>query len=284
VFDAMSCLMTNGVCPIDDSGSCCGREHQMKVVACIPVLGRLPLLRHTIERLYKKNKVHKVICSGDGHQERKLVESLGAEWVQHRNRPLGQKWNAAFQAAEKYKPDACLFVGSSDWLSDNWLTEMGPHLKEHDLLGTAGCFFLHVDHEFKMCYWPGYVGRREGESIGIGRIISSRVLDKLQWKPFNEQLDASLDHSMQQRVKQVAGSTHLVSSDRLKSLSISTSQWVNKHKFFDHYTGKYPSTVIHSPLPFLQQHFPEAELIFPKPLTLHVEEADSFAPRNPQPQ
>ncbi len=255
----MSCLMHDGVCPIDDSGKCCGGP---RVVACLPVYGRLPLLRQTIERLYKKNRVKKVICSGDGREERKLCESLGAEWVQHRNRPLGQKWNAAFQAAEKYKPDACLFVGSSDFVSDNWITELAPLVAEYDLIGTAGCFFLDIGDEMRLCYWPGYTNNRKGESIGIGRLISSRVLDKMQWKPFDDHLDRSLDYSMQQRVLKVAGKLHMVSSDKIKSMSISTDQWVNKHQFADHWSGELKSTKIQQVNDFLDFNFPEAKQIF----------------------
>src|SRR5688572_7366782 len=97
-----------------------------RVAACLAVQGRLPLLRYTIKRLFEKNKVDRVICSGDQPEDRKLCESLGAIWVQARNNPLGNKWNKSFQEAAKYNPDACVFVGSSDWISDNWIPFMKP--------------------------------------------------------------------------------------------------------------------------------------------------------------
>jgi hypothetical protein len=256
----MSCLMTNGICPIDDLGTCCHKE-EFKVVAVIPVKGRWPLLKHTIERLYKKNGVHKVVCVGDP-EEKKFCESLGAEYVIHRNKPLGAKWNTGFVAAKKYSPHACLFVGSSDWLSDNWLSEMGPHIKQHDLVGTAGCFFLDIGDTFRLVEWPGYKGHREGESIGIGRLISKQVLDKLQWKPFDDHLDSSLDFSMIKRCNQVGGKSHLVVNSSIKSLSISTNQWGNKHKFEDHWSGELRSRKIFEVDQFIESNFPEAKQVF----------------------
>lgn len=229
------------------------------------VKGRLPLLKHTIERLYNRNNVYKVICSGDDPKDRKVCEAAGAEWIQEPNRPLGRKWNAAFKAAEKYNPDACLFVGSSDWISDNWIPEILPLLDEYDMVGLPGCHFLHIGrNEMKACYWPGYTGQRSIESIGIGRMISSRVLSRLHFYPFNSQLDKSLDGSMQHIVTSVAGKIHLLDSKKVTAVSISTDEWPNKHRFSDHYLGFLPSEKI-NPVDLIEKGFEEANLVFTKP-------------------
>jgi len=250
------------ICSKDDTGDCCGKCGEMKIIAVIPVFGRRPLVKLTIERLYKKNGVFKVICVGDDSEDQRTCRNTGAEWVHHRNKPLGAKWNAGFHAAKKYKPDACLFVGSSDWISDNWLSEMTPLLKDYDLIGTPGCHFLHIGSDLKLCYWPGYIGRREGESIGIGRLISSKVLDNIQWSPFNDAFDNSLDGSMQERCTQVAGSIHVVSNPIIKSVSISTDIWPNKHQFSDHYNNILPSEKIENVNDWVNTNFPEAFKVF----------------------
>jgi hypothetical protein len=239
-----------------------GAKQPFKVIACLAVRGRLPLLKHTIERLYKKNGVFRVICAGDNHYDRKVVEAAGAEWVQIPNRPLGRKWNESFRAAEKYNPDACLFVGSSDWLSDNWLEELEPEARKYDLIGTPGCNFLHIGKEFIACHWPGYVGARKDESIGIGRLISRQVLTCLQWKPFSDHLDSSLDRSMNERVRQAVGSIQLIDNLKIKSCSISTDEWINKHKFNDCFNGVLPSEIIPNVEEWIDQNFPEAKLVF----------------------
>jgi len=240
----------------DDSGT----ANPFLVIACIPVHGRLPLLEQTIKRLYEKNGVYKVICVGDGAREHTLCKSLGAVWVSHQNKPLGAKWNAAFFRAKDYYHDACLFVGSSDWIGDNWIGEMRPHLKDNDLVGTAGCNFLHLGKEMKACYWPGYVGRREGESIGIGRLISKRILNRINHSPFDPKLDNSMDYSMIQRVERAGGKIATVEINA-QSVSISTDLWPNKHNFLSHYNGILPSKRIENAENWAEINFPEAKLI-----------------------
>jgi glycosyltransferase involved in cell wall biosynthesis len=281
-------------CPKDDKADCCGKckpkcmvsdcknqveregyslceEHLKesiddmnfqivtpKIVAVIPVHGRLPLIKHTVSRLLHKNKVD-VVCVGDGKQEQELCVSLGAYWINSQNKPLGRKWNRGFKMAHTLKADAVLFIGSSDWISDNWCSKLTSHLQSADIIGTAGCHFLHVNSELKLCHWPGYDNHRKGESIGIGRLISARVLDKLNWEPFDDIMDSSLDHSMVTRVKKAGGKEMLVDDKSIQSVSISTDLWPNKHRFLDHWNNLLPSRRIKFPENWTSNYFPEVE-------------------------
>lgn len=244
-------------CPKDDAADCCGKCGEPKIVAVVPVHGRLQLLKYTIERLIKKNKVQ-VVCVGDGKKEQELCSSLGAFWTSSQNKPLGRKWNRGFQIARTLQSDAVLFVGSSDWISDNWCSKLAPHLQSADIIGTAGCHFMHINSELKLCHWPGYDKHRQGESIGIGRLISSRILDRLNWEPFDDILDSSLDHSMVTRAKKVGGIEKLVSDPDIRSLSISTDLWGNKHRFTDHWNNFLPSKKLSFPENWAANYFPEA--------------------------
>jgi hypothetical protein len=219
-----------------------------RVIACMPVQGRLPLLKLTIERLYKRNGVYKVICSGDRSEDKELCESLGAVWVHHPNTPLGAKWNAAFQAAQAFNPDAVLYVGSSDWISDNWIKVMRPYIEKHKFAGTAGCYFMDFQEEVRCVFWPGYKATRfhldrSNETIGIGRMLSAELMDCLKWAPFNSLSNNSLDYSMKMNCKKFGIDDFMVPDD-IKALSISTNIWDNKHNFESHWGGKMPSEVI----------------------------------------
>lgn len=248
---------------VDVNDDLAGAKKPFKVVACMPVFGRRPLLKHTIERLYRKNGVYKVICSGDQAEDKKVCEDAGAVWVPHANKPLGAKWNAAFVAAKEFKPDACLFVGSSDWLSDNWCIELAPYMQQYDMVGTLGCHFADISDTNRVVYWPGYEGKRAWESIGIGRLLSHRVLEKLNWKPFSDVIDSGLDGSMSEKIEKVGGiASHTLDSDKIKSVSISTGQWINKHKFNDHWNNVMKSIKLSEPDKFLFDYFPEAFKIF----------------------
>jgi hypothetical protein len=236
-------------------------KQPFRVVAALAVYGRLPLLEHTIRRLYEKNGCYKVVCAGDGVEEKKLCESLGAVWTPRRNKPLGMKWNSAFQKARDFNPDAIVFCGSSDWLSDNWFSIMRPHVERHDFVGVPGCDLIDIHNTIRGCHWAGYKGyrkERENESIGIGRMLSRRLLNAMDWTPFDPALDNSLDRSMKDRAFQFKQmKDFMVHDDRLKALSISTHLWPNKHKFEMHWAQMIPSKIMEDPAKWCEENFPE---------------------------
>lgn len=231
-----------------------------RVVACLAVNGRLPLLRQTISRLYKINGCFKVICSGSSILEKRLCEELGAVYVQSENKPLAQKWNKAFMKAKEYHADAVLFVGSSDWISWDWLHILRLYVQHHDFVGVPGCHFLDIGKEMRLVNWPGY-GEERKESIGIGRLLSAKLMDALDWQPLENKLDHSMDGSMKRRAESKGFKEYIYTGTGIKALSISTDQWDNKHKFDDHWTNKLPSEKIADVEGFLKE-FPEAYQIF----------------------
>jgi hypothetical protein len=228
-----------------------------KVVAVIPVHERLDLLPYTISRLYRKNDVYRVICVGDGLVERAVCEYAGAVWVPHRNKPLGAKWNAGFLAAKQFNPDAVLYSGSSDWISNHWTSIMQPYLNTHGMVGVPGCHFIDIAAKLRAVYWPGYVGERSNETIGIGRILSRDLLNKIGWMPFHDDKDSSLDRSMKVKAEKVGVPDFFVRDPQLIALSISTHKWVNKHKFEMHWKNELPSEKIEDVNAFVSQYFPE---------------------------
>jgi len=237
-----------------------------KVVAALAVHGRLPLLEHTIRRLYEKNGCYKVVCAGDGVEEKKLCESLDVVWTPARNKPLGLKWNRAFERARDFNPDAIVFVGSSDWLSDNWFDIMRTHLEKHSFIGVAGCDLIDVGENIRGVHWAGYKGyrtERENETIGVGRMLSRSLLHAIDWQPFDKTLDNSLDRSMKDRALKFSGLEDVMIHDpRLKALSLSCPQWVNKHKFDMHWHGLIPSERMKDVHNYYETYFPEVEQFY----------------------
>jgi hypothetical protein len=230
----------------------------MKVVVPIPVNGRIPLLKHTVNRLYFVNKVHKVILIGDSIEVKQIAEALNCEYVYHPNYPLGAKWNAGFKACEKYNPDAVLFCGSSDWISEDYLSFCD---KSFDVAGKLGCHFADVGQkENRAVFWEGYKEpKRKGETIGIGRVLSSRILKKMNWTPFEDTRDSSLDYSMWNKCIALNGKFQTIPAAKGQLLSISHYSWVNKHKFDEHWSNKIPSIKID--VKELLTEFTELELL-----------------------
>jgi hypothetical protein len=216
--------------------------NQMKIIAPIPVHGRLPLLKQTIRRLYNRSGIYKVICIGDDPQAQFIAENEGAQWVRHANKPLGAKWNAGFEAAAKYYPDGIIFLGSSDWISDDYLPIVTELLKEYDVIGKLGCHFLDKAAAYRLVFWAGYGhGVRGNEPIGIGRVLGRNILKKIGYRPFDDRLDASLDWSMWNRINRHHPKIHILPYLTGQLVSISTNRWPNKHQFEEHWNNILPS-------------------------------------------
>ena len=142
---------------------------------------------------------------------------------------------------------------------------MQPHLEKYNYVGTPGMFLLDINSItsiLRACYWKGYNPKVRNESIGLGRLLSADLLNKLHWRPFNDVLNNSLDGSMTYNSAKHGIRDNMVRDERLKSLSISTDIWSNKHSFEDHWSisGRLSSDSekISDVKQFLDFNFPEA--------------------------
>lgn len=227
-----------------------------KIIAVIPTHGRHPLLRVTISRLV--NQGVGVICVGSDFDQ-DVCENAGADFYYHSNKPLGKKWNYGFLIAKNYKPDFVLYVGSSDWISDNWLPVLLPLAKDVDIVGKPDYNLLHITSQlsgnlYTLANWPGYpLGTgREYEPIGGGRILNAHWLDKIGWKPFDDYLNMSMDYSMYGKLN--GGKCLLFNSPEIQLLALSCNKWSNMHE------SDFKSNVImfREPELWLQRWFPDA--------------------------
>jgi hypothetical protein len=213
----------------------------MIITAPIPVMGRFPLVRLTVSRLQDQGVIP--IMMGHEPEAEDIAKQLNVEFIHIDNDPLGNKWNAGFAASKNYKADAVMFMGSSDWCSDDYIDSIKLHIQDFGMLGMLGCHFADVSNQIRLVHWKGYgPGQRHYEPIGIGRVLRSDFLDSIAWRPFDPRLNAGLDWSMWLKTIRAKQEIGILPDDgQIKLLSISTNKWINKHKFTDHWTGALKS-------------------------------------------
>lgn len=213
----------------------------MIVTAPIPVFGRFPLVRLTISRL-KRQGITPIIL-GHEREAMDIAQQMDVEFISIDNDPLGNKWNKGFQASKNYNADAVIFMGSSDWCSDDYIERCKEHSKDFGMIGMLGCHFVDVSETIRLVHWKGYgSGERHYEPIGIGRFLNREFLERINWTPFNHQLNSGLDWSMWLKAMKTNQEIGILPDDgQIKLLSISTNKWINKHKFTDHWTGSLKS-------------------------------------------
>ena len=206
------------------------------IVAPIPIKGRRALIPWTLKRL--TNMGVTPLCITEADKDTRLIESYNIPVKKFPKMSLGDKWNMGFEWARDYEPHAVLFVGSGDWVSDNWLDLYG---EDYDMVGVRGAYFLHRmyktkphptslgDFTMKMGYWRGSIDERKGESAGGGRILSRRILERMDYRPFQKGADKNMDSSMLAQVNKHKGNVLLVTNDKYKTLSVSCDLWSNLH-------------------------------------------------------
>lgn len=231
-----------------------------RTIAVIPVNSRHAILPHTIRRLYDRNGVWKVICVGDSEQDKALCEDMGAFWIHCENYPLSKKWNRGMFAASMYEPDYYMTIGSSDWISDNWLHEAYKAIKGHHMTARKDLYLLDNGREGhkRLAYWSGHEGQRKDEPSWVGRLLSAELMERLNYAPFDTSLNTTLDHNMHMRIQYVGGKVAHLNSDTV-SLTISDSRYPKKHNFEDHWNGRIESELIEYGISdWCRTWFPEA--------------------------
>ena len=151
---------------------------------------------------------------------------------------MGKKWNAGYSYVKKFNPDAVLFVGSSDWISSNWIDR--AYIEILHGAGYVGKtdfdMFDITNKQGRYCKWDGYLSHRKNETIGIGRLVSRKLLEAINYKPFPELQDAGMDYGMYLQCIKSNMLVKILENDSL-FLSISCDLWENKHVFNMHYYG-----------------------------------------------
>lgn len=144
----------------------------------------------------------------EGGASRSLAQQNGFRYVEHPNRPLGAKWNAGLQAMAHDDLDAVLIVGSDDLLGHSYLRIVAAGVEQgYALMGLKDMYVFELA-TLRLCYWPGYemASYRAGEPVGMGRCIHRSLLDRVDWRLWEDALNNSLDGSMMRRLAPLLGS------------------------------------------------------------------------------
>lgn len=125
------------------------------------------------------------VAGSEGEKSRELAESFGFEYVETPNEPLYQKWNVAVQSSRGWRPDHVLLMGSDDIMDaimmGNYIEPMRNRI---DFIGCTDWMFYDIESE-NAIYWGGYKEAfRKGQTVGAGRMFSRRLLNRIDWQPW----------------------------------------------------------------------------------------------------
>ena len=154
-----------------------------------------------------------VAVGSEGRASRDLCEQHGFHYYEYANTPLSNKWEHGLQQTRSQNPDGVVIVGSDDLINAGLLRHYVTLLQQGLLFcGLTDGIFFDVCRPTHSIHWYGYGGRtkdhgmpwRLNESIGMGRLLSSTLLEQLDyslWK--GASIDKSLDSHAKDRLNAI---------------------------------------------------------------------------------
>lgn len=210
----------------------------MKLLVLTCCYKRYDLFKKFLEHLPKDVTL---ICVGDADEnqavfsqpiENQLSNPYGL-YLCHPNKPLGKKWNYGLEWCKKFAFDYLIITGSDDFFSPD-LWEWYKTLTVH----YAGLLDMYFFDKGRVKYNEGFTANRRGEPHGAGRALHRSVLEAVDWKLWEDNLNEGLDASMTRTLSKLAMDTEFikVQSKGFVAMDVKTSE--NIHKVSE-YSGRW---------------------------------------------
>lgn len=148
------------------------------------------------------------VCGSEGERSRAMVESHGFDYIEHPNQPIGKKANARLRRTKEFEPDYVILVGSDDLLSNDWFAYNLERMKEgYDEIAPMDIFYFDT-HTLTSHYSVGYINHRRGEPIAVGRCVSRKLLERVDYTLWPDGIKIGLDSRSRERINNAKESHH----------------------------------------------------------------------------
>ena len=145
------------------------------------------------------------------------------EYYNYRNQPLSNKWNFGCKMLRKFDFDYVFILGSDDIIDNNVFRVYDENMdKNFDIIGMLDVYLFDAK-QLKAYYWGGYPKKhkRFGESIGMGRCLSKKIVENLNYQLWEDGLNKSLEGSMKKKIKSLSRSISITSNYfRIKEVGV----------------------------------------------------------------
>lgn len=228
----------------------------MNIICVMAIHRREKITKCTINRLKKQTKqFSKIIVIGDSEIEKKIAEETGVFYIQCNNRPLGGKWQKGIDYCKSLDNlDGIMICGSDGWITSNWCEETCGFLKNFDLVGKQEYYVSKIIKNKK----PIIIKRRYIKSkkspIGNGRLISNRILKKINYELFPINKNKDLDSLSTEKIVKNGGNIKIIDNDNIKNIEIK-SNWEVIHTFKLNVKKVKNIEVIENSMEWLEKNF-----------------------------
>lgn len=177
-----------------------------------------------LENRFQKKYVFKnVIVDSEGSNKELFADDKRFNYYNYSNQPLSNKWNFGCATLREESFDYLIILGSDDIIdSDIFAVYDEKMTKSFDMIGILDMYLFDLK-QLKAYYWGGYAKKhkRFGESIGMGRCLSKKIVENLNYQLWEDDLNRALDSSMMKKIKLLSQSINInISNFRIKEVGV----------------------------------------------------------------
>lgn len=186
--------------------------------------------RHEIFKTFVKSVPYPLVIIGSDDENNPPERG---DYFITENKPLGKKWNKGLEICRNYSFDYLVITGSDDIFSTSlwkWYETLDVHY--------AGFTDLYIHDSGRIKYFNGYSRNRIGEPQGSGRAFHRSVLDALNWKLWDDDLNIGLDASITKRINKLSISSKIIKLIDNDFVCLSLKSKENLHSIHE-YDGEW---------------------------------------------
>lgn len=186
---------------------------------------------HELEKL-KGIEIVTIVAGSEGYKSKTLVEKHNFHYIEMPNQPLAEKVNAPLLMAKAMNVDYVLCLGSDDIIHIDLMKKYIELMNErYDFIGVLDFYFYDTVSN-KSSYWGGYRDkRRENHTCGAGRIISKGLLNRWNWKIWENKESHVLDNSFQNKLNDTPHDSYIFSLKAFDLYGLDIKSETNMTKF-----------------------------------------------------
>jgi hypothetical protein len=190
-------------------------------------------VKHLQDKFNGRIEIICCVAGSEGRASRTMVEKYSNFfYTEINNTPLHVKMNQATLLARKLSVDYCLMVGSDDLIGVDLMEKYYVLMQRGiDYSYLTDCYFFDTTSK-RGLYWGGYTKNfNRGKAAGIGRLISSNFLNKINWICWPPGYDRVLDTGFDKQVERFNISKAEINLKRDKLFAIDIKSSTNMTPF-----------------------------------------------------
>ncbi len=144
-----------------------------------------------------------IIVDSETSNEALFAQDCHFVYLNANNNPLSNKWQAGLTYLKDLQWDNLLILGSDDLMTYELLMRYQALIANNiDLIGLQDLYMYKLSTA-TLYYWAGYnpKHKRHGETIGLGRCLSRRLVSGMGYKLWDAGLQKNLDGNMMKNIR-----------------------------------------------------------------------------------